>query len=170
MINFDDIVKNYKNRVFDTIYSIAGNSPEADDIAQEVFLKVYKNLHKFRADSSLPTWIYRITVNTCLDKLRKKNRENIFLETELNEMEKKHVKEAVIEDFPDPHLTESVQKALNSLPDKYRIIITLKEIDGLSYKEISEVMKISIHKVKVWLFRARKQFKTKLSFLSEEVK
>ena len=170
MEDFNDIVKNYKNQVFDTIYSVIGGSSDVDDIAQNVFLKIYINIGKFRGDSSLSTWIYRITVNTCMDELRKRKRKTVSLETELNESDRKYIQNAVVENFPDPHLRDSLQKALNSLPEKYRVIITLKEIDGLKYNEISRVMKISMAKVKVWLFRAREHLQEELSFLNAEVK
>jgi RNA polymerase sigma-70 factor (ECF subfamily) len=183
---FDEIVRNHKDKVFDTIYSIIGRDSEADDVAQEVFLKVYTKARGFRGGSSLATWIYRITVNACLDHLRKKKR-SAEASRELAEsgqaFRSSFAQEASAKDNSspaaagqgnglkpsygdNPGIDDAIQKALDSLPAKYRAIITLKEIDGLSYKEIAHAMKISMDKVKVWLFRARGHLREELSFLN----
>ncbi|MDH5662317.1 MAG: sigma-70 family RNA polymerase sigma factor [Elusimicrobiota bacterium] len=169
---FELLVRKYKMTVFNTIYSIIGNAQEADDIAQEVFLRVYTKAGSFKGKSSFSTWLYRITVNKCLDELKKRNNRIISYETEFNEEEKLKLKDVLASREKDStqelirkELQDIIQKAMNSLPEKYRIILTLKEIEGLSYNEISQVMKISVGKVKIWLFRARQKLKEKLAFL-----
>jgi len=169
---FELLVRKYKTTVYNTIYSIIGNAQEADDIAQEVFLKVYTKAGSFKGKSSFSTWLYRITVNKCLDELRKRNNKIISYETGFNEEEKLKLKDVLAsrekdstEELIQNELQDIIQKAMNSLPEKYRIILTLKEIEGLSYNEISRVMKISLGKVKIWLFRARQKLKEKLAFL-----
>jgi len=172
---FELLVRKHKMAVFNTIYSIMGNTQEADDIAQEVFLKVYTKAGSFRGESSFSTWLYRIVVNNCLDELRKRKNKIISYETEFNQEEKLKLKdilarreEDIIEDLRKKELQDIVQKAMNSLPEKDRIVLTLKEIEGLSYNEISQIMKISLGKVKIWLFRARQKLREKLSFLYRE--
>jgi len=169
---FELLVRKYKTTVFNTIYSIMGNAQEADDIAQEVFLKVYTKADSFKGESSFSTWLYRITVNRCVDELRRRKNKIISYETEFNQEEKLKLKDVLVsgenditEKLRQEELQDIVQKAMNSLPEKYRIILTLKEIEGLSYKEISQIMKISLAKVKIWLFRARQKLKGKLAFL-----
>jgi len=172
---FELLVRKYKMVVFNTVYSIMGNTQEADDIAQEVFLKVYTKAGSFKGESSFSTWLYRITVNRCLDELRKRKIKIISYETEFSQDEKLRLKdvlasreEDITEDLRKKELQDVIQKAMNSLPEKDRIILTLKEIEGLSYNEISKAMEISLGKVKIWLFRARQKLKEKLSFLFPE--
>lgn len=169
---FESLVRKYKTTVFNTIYSVMGNAQEADDIAQEVFLKVYTKADSFKGESSFSTWLYRITVNRCIDELRRRKNKIISYETEFNQEEKLKLKDVlanrendITEKLRQKELQDIIQKAMNSLPEKYRIILTLKEIEGLSYKEISQIMKISLAKVKIWLFRARQKLKGKLAFL-----
>lgn len=169
---FELLVRKYKTIVYNTIYSIIGDAQEADDIAQEVFLKVYTKAGSFKGKSSFSTWLYRITVNRCVDELRKRNDKIISYETEFNEEEKLKLKDVLAsrekdgsEELRQKELQDIIQKAMNSLPEKYRIILTLKEMEGLSYIEISKIMKISLAKVKIWLFRARQKLKEKLAFL-----
>jgi len=169
---FELLVRKHKTTVFNTIYSIIGNAQEADDIAQEVFLKVYTKAGSFKGKSSFSTWLYRITVNKCVDELRKINNKVISYETEFNEEEKLKLKDVLAskekdstEELRQKELQDIIQKAMNSLPEKYRIILTLREIEGLSYNEISQIMKISLDKVKIWLLRARQKLKEKLLFL-----
>ena len=169
---FELLVRKYKTTVFNTIYSIMGNAQEADDTAQEVFLKVYTKADSFKGEASFSTWLYRITVNRCVDELRRRKNKIISYETEFNQEEKLKLKGVlasrendITEKLRQKELQDIIQKAMNSLPEKYRIILTLKEIEGLSYKEISQIMKISLAKVKIWLFRARQKLKGKLAFL-----
>jgi RNA polymerase sigma-70 factor (ECF subfamily) len=170
---FERLVAKYKVTVFNTIYSMVRDAHEADDIAQEVFLKIYFSAGSFKYKSSFSTWLYRITVNKCLDSLRKRKNKTISLDSELNEGEflkirdvlqsnEKNVEEKMI----GKELQETVRKILSSLPKKYCLILTLKEIENLSYKEIAQIMNISINKVKIWLFRARQKLKEKLGPLS----
>lgn len=173
---FERLVTKYKVIVFNTIYSTVGDIQEADDIAQEVFLKVYYSAKSFKYKSLFSTWLYRITVNKCIDELRKKKR-NRFISLESESGKKELLKmsnilqshqENVEEKVAGKELQESIQKTLNSLPEKYRLILTLKEINSLSYKEMAQVMNVSINKIKIWLFRARKKLKEKLEPFTEE--
>jgi RNA polymerase sigma-70 factor (ECF subfamily) len=129
---------------------------DAQDAAQDVFLKAYRGLKDFRPDASLYTWLYRIAMNTCLDYKRKTQRTPIH--------------ECLSEDRPsnDPsperncetrEISEAVQSALQKLPKKLRPAIVLREIDGLSYEEIAEVLNTSVGTVKSRISRAREELR-----------
>jgi len=166
---FEEIVKKYKMNVFNTIYSVMGNIQDADDIMQDVFIKVYDTIGKFKGQSSFSTWLYRITVNKCIDEIRKRKNKFLSYESELNEEETFKLKNVisdeaidVIDELRKKEIEEIVRKTIDLLPEKFRIVLTLREIDNLSYKEISDVMNVSVNRVKILLFRARQKLKEKL--------
>ena len=163
---FTALVTKYSNKVFGRIYSIMDDANQADDIAQEVFLNVFYSLNSFRGKSSFSTWLYRITVNECLQALRKRKNKVFSIETALNENE--HLKLQDIlrsneENAENKLLREErerlAMKLLKALPDRFRVVLTLRKMENLSYKDIAENMGISVNTVKVWLFRARMKLK-----------
>ena len=172
---FEKLVSKYKDIVFNRAYSIVGNIHEADELSQEVFLQVYYSAGSFKYKSSFSTWLYRVTVNKCLNELRKKKKRTVSLEDELNEEEELKIKDVLRsseESIENKMLREEqrkiIRKILSSLPEKYRLILTLNNIENLSYKEISEELGISIDRVKIWLYRARQKLKERLEPLYKE--
>jgi len=173
---FVSLVRRYKTQVYSVSYSILGSREDADEISQDVFIKVHDSLHKFNGKSSFSTWLYRITVNKCRDALRKRKRKKeISMETDISGQEGLKLKDVLESEqksadelMRDKELQEIVRTAIGTLPEKYRIAITLKEIEHLSYAEIADVMKVTVHNVKVILFRARVKLKERLRFLYEE--
>jgi len=166
---FEEIVKKYKMNVFNTIYSVMGNIQDADDIMQDVFIKVYNTIGKFKGQSSFSTWLYRITVNKCIDELRKRKNKFLSYESELSDEEIFKLKNVIsdeaidiIDELRKKEIEEILRKTIDLLPEKFRIVLTLREIDNLSYKEISDVMNVSVNRVKILLFRARQKLKEKL--------
>ncbi len=147
---FNLLVLRHKEKVRNIIYLTLNNHELVDDIAQEVFLTVYKNLKRFRFESQFTTWLYRITINKCKDHLRKIKIRSIF--TPIKDEE---------EDFgystsPDEKdIAEIVRKAIDQLPEKLKIPLLLKDIEGLSYQEIAESIQCEIGTVKSRIFRAR---------------
>jgi len=141
----------YKDAVYRIIYSFSGMASEIDDIAQDVFIAVFRKIHKFRLDSSLSTWLYRVTINKCKDYLRKRRTATV----ELND--------SIISprpDIPERLLNEARGKALlATLSAKFRSVVILREIEGMSYDDIARTLKIPLGRVKIMLFRARKQMK-----------
>jgi len=141
----------YKDAVYRIIYSFSGMASEIDDIAQDVFIAVFRKIHKFRLDSSLSTWLYRVTINKCKDYLRKRRTATV----ELND--------SIISprpDIPERLLNEARGKALlATLSAKFRSVVILREIEGMSYDDIARTLKIPLGRVKLMLFRARKQMK-----------
>ncbi len=152
---FRILVERYTQRVRNLIYSIFNEASLVDDIAQEVFIRVYEALPKFRFESSFYTWLYRITVNKSRDELRKRRTRKFFslhsmLDASSDELQSK------IRVFPeDSSAKDLVNKGLQQLPEKFRIPIILKDIDGLSYEEMAEIMQCEVGTVKSRLSRAR---------------
>ncbi len=155
---FRQLVEKYKNRVFNMALSITRDTGTADDIAQEAFIRAYFGLSSFKYKSKFGTWLYRITINLIKDHLRKKERmpklsiddikENPFAqEDEVKKREKEKIQIA---------RRALVHQAIRTLPEKYQIIISLRDIQELSYGEISKILKISPGTVDSRLHRARR--------------
>jgi RNA polymerase sigma-70 factor, ECF subfamily len=133
-----------------------------DDIAQDVFITVYRNLGKFRFESQFTTWLYRITVNKCKDYLRKKKIRSVFLPI-------KDTDEAVYEQEHTSDISEAVHKAIARLPEKLRLPLLMKDIEGLSYQDIAETMNCEIGTVKSRIFRAREGLRNMLEPYRQEL-
>lgn len=158
------LVQRHKEKVRNIIYLTLGNSDEVDDIAQEVFITVYKNLKNFRFESLFTTWLYRITVNKCKDYLRKKNVRKIFVP--IKEARRELRNDSVTE---KNDISKIVMKAISKLPQKLKIPLLLKDIEGFSYQEIAETTECEIGTVKSRIFRAREGLKKILLPLEAEL-
>jgi len=161
---FSELVKRHKEKVRNIIYITLSNGNSVDDIAQEVFITVYRNLKNFRFESQFTTWIYRITINKCKDHLRKKNVRRIFLP--LKDEEEEPVFESINE---DTDIKQIVHSAIATLPDKLRIPLVLKDLEGFSYQEIADSMECEIGTVKSRIFRARESLKKVLKPIEKEL-
>lgn len=135
-----------------------------DDIAQDVFITVFKNLKHFRFESQFTTWLYRITVNKCKDYLRKKAVRRIFspIKDEEEDIASFRINE-------DPDIKEIVRNAIAQLPDKLRIPLVLRDMEGFSYQEIAETLNCEIGTVKSRIFRAREALRKILEPLEKEL-
>jgi RNA polymerase sigma-70 factor (ECF subfamily) len=147
---FRTLVYRHKERVRNIIYLTINYGDSVDDIAQEVFITVYKNLKYFRFESQFTTWLYRITVNKCKDHLRKMKIRSIFIPSKEIEEEKGYNQIDENLDVPD-----IVRKAISKLPEKLRVPLLLKDIEGFSYQEIADTVQCEIGTVKSRIFRAR---------------
>ncbi len=148
---FDILVKKYQNYVINTIYSLSGKTQLAEDIAQEVFIKVYQNLSSFKKKAAFSTWLYRITVNTTYNCL--KNKKNyVSLDCIDNNID---FRKTFVNQLDDAERQEIVRKAIASLPFKYRSVLVLKDIEGFSYRDIAQILGCRIGTVESRLFRAR---------------
>lgn len=150
---FEMLVKKYQNRTINTAYSLVGNLSDAEDIAQDAFLKIYHGLGNFKAQAKFSSWLYRITVNTAYDFLRAHK----YKPESLEEIDCENIRAK--ENNPDLLTQELIQGALKEIPFDFRSVITLRETEGLSYEEISQALKINIGTVESRLFRARKMLK-----------
>jgi RNA polymerase sigma-70 factor (ECF subfamily) len=161
---FQIIVKRHKEKVRNIVYITMNNSALVDDIAQEVFITVYKNLKHFRFESQFTTWLYRITVNRCKDYLRKMNVRKIFSPLEEG---------SEVTEFTTPaehkDVSRIVMDAIGKLPVKLRVPLVLKDVEGFSYQEISETLKCEMGTVKSRIFRGREKLKDILKPLEQEL-
>ena len=158
---FESIVRAHEATVFHLALRQLGNREDAEDAAQEVFLKAYTCLSSFRAESKLSVWLYRITSNVCTDFLRRR-RETVSLSREDEdgepmelELPDERVDPAALAERKD--LREQVGKALQALPPDAREILLLRELGGQSYEEIADTLEIDLGTVKSRIFRARKK-------------
>ena len=162
------LVERYQERIRNLIYSIFREQQVVDDLSQEVFIKAYEALPQFRFQSSFYTWLYRIAVNKSRDELRKRKVRRWFsLQTMLESGDKELGSKIVVEQH-DNELQELLAAGLKTLPEKYRIAIILKDVDGLSYEEIAEIMECEIGTVKSRLSRARAMLRKVLEPLLKE--
>ncbi|NRD23977.1 RNA polymerase sigma factor [Winogradskyella litoriviva] len=161
---YGKLLDDFQQKVFGTCLSFVPNKEDAEDIAQEVFVEVFNSISKFKGDSKLSTWIYRITTNKCLEFIRKKNTKKrfAFLQsitgnaipidktdyfTEMNHP-------GIL--LENKELSETLFKAINSLPESQSVVFTLHKIDGKSYQEVAEITKRSLSSVESVMFRAKK--------------
>jgi len=161
---FQILVKRHKEKVRNIVYVTMNNSALVDDIAQEVFITVYRNLKHFRFESQFTTWLYRITVNRCKDYLRKMNVRKIFSPLEEG---------SEVTEYTTPVENNDVSKivmdAISKLPVKLRMPLVLKDIEGFSYQEISDTLKCEMGTVKSRIFRGRERLKEILQPLEREL-
>lgn len=167
---FQQLVELHQSKVMNTCYGFVHNREDAEDIAQEVFLEVYKSIESFREDAKLSTWIYRICVTKSLDFLRKQKRKKRF--GRLKQLFGKT--QDLIEQIPAPltetphaHLekqerAEILRQAVESLADNQKIAITLNKYEGFSYQEVAEIMGTSVSSVESLLHRAKKNLQKTL--------
>lgn len=166
----------YKDRVFNTAVSYLQNIQDAEELTQDVFIEIFNSAGKFKGDSALSTWIYRITVNKALDRLKFNKRRKRF--AVITSIFKPDSAELAIDtpDFIHPgteiELKESSKllfKALDRLPENQKTAFILSKLESLSQKEISAIMKISVSSVESLLFRARQNLKSMLNKKYDEL-
>ena len=168
---FEELIGRYQERVFRLLSRYSRDRDECEDLAQEVFLKVFRKLHTFSQDSAFFTWLYRITVNTATDHVTKRSRRRLQLVEDnetLDEGQPRSEMAGVDQSLLDAELAEVTRSILDSLPEKYRSILVLREFEELSYTEIAEVLGIQLGTVESRLFRARQRFKAALERLHPE--
>jgi RNA polymerase sigma-70 factor (ECF subfamily) len=151
---FGQLVGRYQNSVYRVVRGVLADAAECDDVAQEVFLKAYASLGKFRGESGFFTWLYRIAVNEALRARRRRSYSNADA---LPEVEAPPAPEPVDEDAPT---LRTLEKLLRKLSDEFRSIVVLRDIEGLSYLEIAETLEVPIGTVESRLFRARQELRT----------
>jgi RNA polymerase sigma factor (sigma-70 family) len=160
---FKAMVEWFQDHVFNTCLGFLETRQEAEDIAQEVFIEVYRSIGYFRQESKLSTWVYRIAVTKSLEELRRKRRKKrfaIFSRAPENDPHPELLRDFDASNHPLAQLenkerAEALYAALNKLPESQRVAFTLNKIEGLSYGEISEVMVTSIASVESLIHRAR---------------
>jgi len=168
---FYELIRPCERGVFLAAASILGNDADAEDAAQEAFLKAYRNLDRFRQESKFSTWLIQITINNARMKLRKDRRhlyasidagqettEGDYIPTDFADW-----REIPSEALEQSELREALNKALNSLPEKYRIVLILRDVQQMSIAETAKALSISEENVKTRTSRARLQMRDRLA-------
>lgn len=159
--SFHLLIKQYQERIYWMIRKMVVDHEDANDITQEVFIKVYQKIDSFKEDAQLFTWVYRIATNECLSFLRKQKRRTFFSFESQQELLSEKLKEnhMVTED----EITYKLQQALLSLPDKQRLVFQMKYFDELKYDEISNILNTSVGSLKASYHHAVKKIEKHLT-------
>jgi RNA polymerase sigma-70 factor, ECF subfamily len=162
---FEGIVDLFKDKIYRHCYRMVGNGHEAEDLAQETFLRAYRNISKYNNEFKFSTWIFRIATNLCIDRLRKK-KPDYYLDAEVPGTDGATMYSQLSSDEPLPEqiVTENerwheLQEEIMKLPEKYRTAIVLKYVEDLSLEEISQIMDIPVPTVKTRIHRGREALK-----------
>ena len=169
---FDPLVLRHKDRLYNLCYWFLGDEQEANDSAQEVFIKVFRSLEKFRFESAFSTWLYRIAANTCKNRLKasefRQKKKRVRFDNP-GKIEDGHYTGEIQDKTSSPMIELEkkermmlIQKAIASLPTDQRTVVVLRDIEGLSYEEIANITGINSGTVKSRLSRARQQLRKKL--------
>lgn len=165
---FEKIVEDYQSVVYSVAYRYAENSQDAADMAQEVFIKMFKNINSFQDKSKLSTWIYRVATNMCLDMVKKESRNLIAYSFDEGYEDKdgSTLYNGIADDALQPdeilekaEIRDAVNLAISKLSDKYKTVIILRDIEGLHYDEIAEIVDCSVGTVKSRISRGRKNLR-----------
>ena len=172
---FRELVEKFKKKIFYISFDILGDYQEAEDISQEVFIKIFRSINKFKKDAKMSTWIYQITVNTCIDAIRRKKAKPTVQIDEGRPIEHWAAESIVSGKISSPEssadaslLQIKIQAALNKISDKERAVFVMRHYNDLSINEIADVMKISSGTVKSFLFRGLQKLRKELSFYQKK--
>jgi RNA polymerase sigma-70 factor (ECF subfamily) len=167
---YDDLVRRYQERIYATVYHMTSNHEDANDLAQDAFIKAFHALKSFKGGSSFYTWVYRIAVNKTINFLKqRKNRSLMSLDDiDFNAEHDPDLVALVSEKTPRreinlSELQEKLNEAMQKLSEPHRLVVTLHDVQGLSHDEIAEIMKCNIGTVRSRLFYARQQLQAYLS-------
>ena len=150
---FEELIRQYEKKVYTLCFRMCGNSEDAEEAAQDAFLALWRGIDRFRQESSLSTWIYRLATNACIDTLRRRKKQSGSVDTSPQPQETVEHREA----------QKLLQEGLSALPEEYRKVLILREIEGLSYTEIAESASIELGTVKSRISRGRSLLRNFLS-------
>ncbi len=159
---FEFLVTKHQRKVLNLIYRYLGNSAQADDAAQEVFMKLYRARHKYTPKAKFSTWLYRITVNHCLNEIRARKSQPASV-APIDDLTEEGETMAPDDRIRQGELRQAVKDAIDSLPENQRMAVILARYEEMSYEEIAETMKTSLEAVKSLLHRAKESLQEKLS-------
>jgi RNA polymerase sigma-70 factor (ECF subfamily) len=173
---FEELIKEYKKVAYNIALRILKNKEDAEDISQESMIKIFKSIDKFNMESSFKTWLYRIVVNTCLDFKRKTKENTISVDQPVQAgydefyIDLKDETPSTEEIIEKKQMKEMVMEAIYKLDDDFKTIIILRDINGFSYEEISEILSCNIGTVKSRISRGRHKLKEILEIEMEDYK
>jgi RNA polymerase sigma-70 factor (ECF subfamily) len=168
---YDELVTLYKSAVYGVIYKMVNNKQEAEDLTQEAFIKAYNSIQSFNADYAFSTWLFKIATNNCIDFFRKRKLKTYSMDRTI-----KYKEDEIQQEYADPQpdaegeiiadeKSRKINKAIDELPEKYRIAIVLRHRDEKSYEEIAKELSLPLGTVKARIFRAREMLKKSLKDL-----
>ncbi len=165
--SFEKLFYLLKDDVYNVAFRVLGNHQDAEDITQETFIRIWLNLRNFRMESSIRTWVYRITVNLCYDLLKKRGRITLA-EKPIENFKELSSNENPLLLLTERELKEKIEEVFSMISPENRIILTLREIEGLPYREIAEILDCSVGAAKMRAHRARGEFKKLISKYLED--
>jgi RNA polymerase sigma-70 factor (ECF subfamily) len=167
---YDDLVRRFQERIYATIYHMTGNHEDANDLAQETFIKAYQAIGSFKGDASFFTWLYRIAVNRTINFLKqRRNKNNLSLnDLDINAEHDPDLVALVSDKTPRrdaglAELQEKLNAAMQRLSETHRLVVTLHDVQGLPHEEIARIMGCNVGTVRSRLFYARQQMQAYLS-------
>ena len=152
---FEDIVEQHTDFVYNLTYRILNNHADAEDATQDAFLQAYRNFGRFRGDSKVTTWLYRIAVNAALMKVRKDRNKRLLTQTGYDDMELASPSDGPEKLALNSELREHLEQGLDLLPPNLRTVVVLRDVQGLSNEEAAQVLSLSVSSLKARLHRAR---------------
>ncbi len=168
---FHELVELYKKKVYYLAYDMTGDHHDAEDISQEVFIKVFRHIKKFRKEAALKSWIYQITVNTCIDVQRKKSKKpQVLMEgLEMDSLQQQTGWPGSRNSEPERHaeanmIQQRIQQLLLKISPKERSAFVMRYYNEFNTSEIAKILDVSTNTIKSFLFRARKKLQKELSF------
>ena len=170
---FETLVRRYQTRVVNYVLAIVRDTGEAEDVAQETFIRAHRSLGRFRSESSFKTWLYTIATNTARSALDRRARRKRVADQSLDDDAQGQGAERVPSQGPDVETAlvarEAIDSALATLSDELRVAVVLRDVEGLDYQEIAEVTDVPIGTVESRIFRARRKLRTLLQPLKETI-
>ena len=154
---FTALVDRYKDMIFSLSLKMVKNREEAEEVAQDTFIKIFNSLSKFKGDSKFSTWIYKIAYNTCLDRLKKNKKEDLNISIDEFSAHLIKTMDNALSALEDKERKQTIQNCLNLLPGDENFLLTLFYFEEQSLEEIGKIMSINANNVKVKLFRSRQK-------------
>ena len=154
---FSVLVDQYKDLVFTLACKMLKNKEEAEEVAQDTFLKVFNSLPRYKEEAKFSTWIYKITYNTCLDRLKKNKKERVVIYTDDFNVHQANQIETVLENIDEKERNEKIQECMQLMPPEDAFLLTLYYFDDQSLEEIAKVIDCNSNNVKIKLYRSRKK-------------
>mgnify|MGYP001461547442 CR=1 FL=1 len=177
--SFEQLANIYQKKIYALSFNLTRNAMDSEDVTQEVLLTLFRKIHTFQGRSAFSSWVYRITLNATYMKLRSRKKErSISIEELLPSFNRSGFQQEKIRDWSentesllfDNEVRETIQKAVSLLPDKERVVFLLRDVEGLSTENVSEVLELTIPAVKSRLHRARLFLRKKLANYFDEYK
>lgn len=165
VLSISALVETYQHLVFNTCFMFLKNREDAEDVAQEVFVEVYKSMDRFRGDSAVSTWIYRIAVNRSMDYIRMKSRKKrsffAFTSFDNENLERLQIKDMSnpVTEIEEKEKRLLIEAAIEQLPERQRIAFVLAKVDGLKQEQVADIMETTVGSVESLLIRAKRRLK-----------